>query len=58
MDRLTKLFFENIDTEEKFNKVKADGMLWEYYPESSGSAKEYLAEREMWLNNLKEASHE
>lgn len=56
MDRLTKLFFENIDTEEKFNKVKSDGMLWEYYPESSGAAKEYLAEREMWLNYLKERS--
>lgn len=43
----TKNFFEQVETEMMFNQIKEDGMLWEYYPESSGSPKEYLAEREM-----------
>lgn len=35
----TKDFFEEVETEMMFNRIKASGMLWVYYPESSGSAK-------------------
>lgn len=51
MNPYTKDFFEEVETEMMFNRIKESGMLWVYYPESSGSAKEYLAEREMWLND-------
>jgi len=57
MNPYTKDFFEEVETEEQFNRIKDSGMLWVYYPESSGSVKEYLAEREMWLND-KELNHD
>jgi len=53
----TQVFFQTIKTEEQFETMKKSGMLWVYYPESSGSVKEYLAEREMWLND-KELNHD
>lgn len=53
MNPKTRDFFEQVDTEMMFERIKKSGMLWVYYPQSSGSAKEYLAEREMWLNDCK-----
>lgn len=53
MEKKTQDFFEQVETEMMFERIKKSGMLWVYYPESSGSAKEYLAERQMWLADCK-----